>query len=278
MLNEWTEKIARALEEIKRKKPLVHHITNYVTANGCANVTLAIGASPVMADAPEEVRDIVSISSALVLNIGTLHARTVESMIAAGQEANALQLPVVFDPVGAGASAYRSAAAMRILDEVKCSVVRGNISEIGFIVGAGTGAKGVDAAEADMAGSTGRARSVAVAAAKKLDCTVAVTGPVDVISGGGRTLSIENGTALLAGVTGTGCMCTSLVGAFCGATSDYLAAAAGGVLAMGVAGELAEMKSGDRGTGSFYTGILDAISVLDGEEIGRRARIYEDGI
>jgi hydroxyethylthiazole kinase len=267
--------IGCALEEIRRKKPLVHHITNYVTANGCANITLAIGASPVMADELEEVHDIVSISSALVLNIGTLNQRIMESIIAAGKKANSLGIPVVFDPVGAGASAYRNRSALRLMEEVKLSVVRGNVSEIGFIAGAGGMAKGVDASEDDTAAGNEARSLLAKSAAKILGCVAAITGPVDVISDGSRTIYIENGTKLLSGVTGTGCMCTSLIGAYLGAAADYLTAAAGGVLSMGIAGELAEMNADGKGCGAFQMGILDAIGNLNAEEIKRRAKIYE---
>lgn len=276
MKNEFTVKIGLALGKVRRKKPLIHHITNYVTAGDCANITLAIGASPIMADDIGEVEDMVSISSALVLNMGTLTQRTVESMIAAGKKANSLKIPVVFDPVGAGASAYRNRTAFNLLEEVQCSVIRGNISEIGFIAGMGSAAKGVDAAEDDIEKSSEAGSSIARNAAKKLRCVAAVTGPVDVISDGSRAVYIQNGTKLLSGVTGTGCMCTSLIGAYCGVTADYLIAAAGGLLSMGIAGELASQNAGGRGYGSFHIGIIDAIGNLSAEEINRRAKIYEE--
>lgn len=275
MKNDLIAEIVRSLEKVRRKKPLIHHITNYVTANGCANITLAVGASPIMADDIEEAEDIVSISSALVLNIGTLNERTVESIIAAGKKANFLKIPVVFDPVGAGASPYRNRTTQRLLDEVQLSVIRGNISEIGFIAGAGGTAKGVDASEDDIAAGSEAGSVIAKAAAKKLGCIVAVTGPMDVITDGSRVIFIRNGTKLLSCVTGTGCMCTSLVGAYCGAASDYLAAAAGGVLTMGIAGEIAAEYSGG-GYGAFQIGVIDAVSVLNAEEINRRAKIYEE--
>jgi hydroxyethylthiazole kinase len=275
MKEELITQIGQTLEELRRKKPLVHHITNYVTVNDCANVVLAIGASPVMADDIGEVEDIASIASALVLNIGTLNQRTAEAMLAAGKKANALNIPVIFDPVGAGASGLRNRTAERLLDEVRISVLRGNISEIRFAAGLQAATKGVDASESDLAGGPEAGRVIAEKAARKFGCVAAITGATDIVSDGGRTVAIENGTRLLSDVTGTGCMCTSLVGAFCGASADYLVAAAGGVLSMGIAGELASEAAGGKGNGSFHIAIIDAVGRLSAETIAGRARIHE---
>ena len=263
------------LEEVHRKKPLIHHITNYVTVNDCANIVLAIGASPIMADDIEEVETITSISSALVLNIGTLNRRTIESMLAAGKKANALNIPVILDPVGAGASELRNRTTEKLLKEIKISVLRGNMSEIRFVAGLEADTKGVDASDADLVRGTETGRAVAEKVAKKLGCVTAITGATDIVSDGVRTILIENGTKLLSNVTGTGCMCTSLVGAFCGVADDTLMAAAGAILSLGIAGELAAARAGDKGNGSFHLAIIDAVSKLTAETLTGRAKIQE---
>lgn len=275
MENKIVFEVEKLLEEVKSKKPLIHNITNYVTVNDCANILLAIGASPIMADDIKEAADITKISSALVINIGTLNERTIESMIASGKKANELNIPVVFDPVGAGASDFRNATAKRIIDEVKISVLRGNMSEIKFIAGFKSDTKGVDASEADIKISNIEGINVARSLANKLNCTIAITGEIDIISDGRRTVTIENGTKMLSNVTGTGCMTTALVGAYCGAGKDYFISALSGVMSMGIAGEVAYEKSGEIGTGSFHVGIIDAISNLNSKIIKDMAKIKE---
>ena len=275
MGKDFVTQIGQTLKELRLKKPLIHHITNYVTVNDCANIVLAIGASPIMADDIEEAADITAISSALVLNIGTLNHRTIESMIAAGKKANTLNIPVVLDPVGAGASELRNVTTERLLEEVKISVLRGNMSEIRFIAGLKATTKGVDASETDLKSGLEIGRTIAENLAKKLGCVTAITGATDIVSNGSRTIYIENGTKLLSNVTGTGCMCTSLIGAFCGAAGDYMIAAAGGIISMGIAGELAAESAGDKGNGSFHTAIFDGISKLSEEVISGRAKIHE---
>lgn len=264
---------AELLVSLRSNKPLVHNITNYVTVNDCANVILAIGASPIMADDIGEAAEITAISSALVINIGTLNQRTVESMLAAGKKANELGIPVVFDPVGAGASRLRNETTRTILSEVKVSVVRGNMSEISFIAGLNANTKGVDAAEEDIA--SGDAVQAAIAVAKKLGCVASVTGATDIITDGKKIAAVSNGHKMLSDVTGTGCMTTALVGSFCGAGRDAFVAAVAGIAAMGIAGEIAYESAGGKGTGSFHTAIIDAISRLDGKIISERARINE---
>ena len=267
--------IVENLRAVREKKPLIHHITNYVTVNDCANIVLAIGASPIMADDIDEVEAITAISSALVLNIGTLNSRIVASMLAAGKKANELNIPVILDPVGAGASELRNRTTERLLKEVNITVVRGNMSEIRFVAGLGATTKGVDASEADQKSEKEIGRSIAEKVAKQFGCVTAITGATDIVSDGRRTIYIENGTNLLSNVTGTGCMCTSLVGAFCGAATDSLIAATGGILSMGIAGELAAESAGDKGNGSFHVAIFDEISKLNAETLARRAKIHE---
>ena len=253
------------LEELRKKKPLIHHITNYVTVNDCANITLAIGASPIMADAIEEAEAIVSISSALVLNIGTLNCRTVESMLSAGKKANQCGIPVIFDPVGAGASEFRNETTRRILQEVNVSVLRGNISEIRFVAGLSSNTKGVDAAETDASDD---ALNIARKLAGEQACIVAITGATDVVSDGLNAVIIKNGHQSMSNITGTGCMCTSLIGSFCAAAPEkMLYSTAAAILCMGIAGELAYDRAGELGNSSLRLAIIDAVSRMDAKAV-----------
>ena len=267
--------IAALNTQVRQQKPLIHHLTNYVTVNDCANIVLAIGASPIMADDIAEAADITRISSALVLNIGTLNTRTVSSMLASGKAANEAGIPVVLDPVGAGASALRNETTQMLIDEVKLSVLRGNLSEIRFISGLASNTKGVDAAEEDMRDGLESSVQMAKALAQKLQCTVAITGAVDIVTDGARVALIHNGHAKLSSITGTGCMCSSLVGAYCGAGSDAFVAAAAGIASMGIAGEIAYERAGQIGNGSYHMAILDAISQLDADALRARGKIDE---
>lgn len=263
------------LTNLREKKPLVHHITNYVTVNDCANITLAIGASPVMADDIGEAADIAAIAGAVVLNMGTLNERTIPSMIAAGKSANAKGIPVVFDPVGAGASKLRNDTAASIISEVKLAVIRGNISEIRFIAGLQSQTKGVDASDSDIAGADS-AGQTAKELAQKLDCIVVVSGAVDAVSDGKKVILIENGHPMLGNLTGTGCMCSSLIGSFCGANpNDPFASAATAMICMGIAGEQAFEKAGQLGNGSFRAALHDAISKMNSQTIEKLARCNE---
>ncbi|QAT49372.1 hydroxyethylthiazole kinase [Caproiciproducens sp. NJN-50] len=271
-MNQITKDAAEVLSEVRRKSPLVHNITNYVTVNDCANALLAFGASPIMADDIGEAADIASISSALVLNIGTLNRRTVESMLAAGAKANELGIPVVLDPVGAGASALRNRAVRELLKRIRMTVLRGNLSELSFLAGIRSATKGVDASEAD---SGNDAVSVAVSVAEQYGCAAAVTGAVDVLSDGERTVKIRNGHPMLSSVTGTGCMTSALAGACAAVSHDPLAAAAAAVAAMGIAGELAYEAAGSAGTGGFHIAVIDALSRLDPALFEKRAKLDE---
>lgn len=261
--------IAGALAAIKAKRPLIHHLTNYVTANDSANITLAVGASPVMASDPSEAVDMAAHAAALVLNIGTLSAAAVDTMVAAGKRAAELGIPVVFDPVGAGATPARTAAAHRIVREVPLAVLRGNAAEIRTVAGLDAGIKGVDA----VGGETG-GEAVACGLSRKLGCVVAISGRVDIIAGGGRVGRIANGHPWLANVTGTGCMATSLIGCCCGATADPFVAAAGGLAYMGIAGELAygSLGLGD-GIGTFRARLFDAVFAMTADTVLRHGKI-----
>ena len=246
-------KIAQLLSEVKTKKPLVHQITNYVTVNDCANAVLALGGSPVMADAESEVAEMVAIASSLVINIGTLNERTVNAMLLAGQRANELGIPVVLDPVGVGATSYRTKTAERLINDLQLAILRGNISEIKMLAGVSSKTRGVDATEDSQGGL-----EIAKRLAHELNCTIAITGAQDIISDGLRTGVISNGHPLLAKVTGTGCMATALVGCFAGVSKDYYLAASAGIITMGLAGEKAFAQSA-AGIGSFRVGLLDVI-------------------
>lgn len=270
------QKVVELLNRLKNKKPLIHNITNYVTVNDCANILLAIGASPIMADDLKESADITSIASALVINIGTLNERTIESMIASGKKANELNIPVVLDPVGAGASSFRNETTKRILEEIKISVLRGNMSEIKFIAGLESETKGVDASESDLKSDSDEGVRVAKSLAKRFNCTVAITGVFDIVSDGEKSVTIENGTKMLSNVTGTGCMTTALVGGYLGACEtkeDLFIAAISGIVSMGICGEIAEERAGNIGLGSFHMAIIDAVSNLDEENLLNRSKI-----
>lgn len=266
------DRAAFLLGRLKEKKPLVHSITNYVTANDCANALLAIGASPIMADDPEEAGEIASSASSLVLNMGTPSGRKLEAMIEAGKSANEKGIPVILDPVGAGASRLRQDMALRITREIKISILRGNLSEISWVAGLHSREKGVDVSETDRRIDKEQA---AKAASQRLGCITAVTGTEDVVTDGRSVIYIRNGHPALSKVTGTGCMTSALIGAFAGVGEDFFAAAAAGVGTMGIAGEIAFEKAGSLGYGSFHMALLDAVGSLDEKTIRERAKFEE---
>lgn len=269
--------ISNIFDGIKRSKPIVHHITNYVTANDCANIVLAIGASPVMADDPEEVEEIVSLSQALVLNLGTLSKRTAESMLMAGKKANELGIPVILDPVGAGAASYRTRTAETIIQNIRLAVIRGNMSEIKAIAGLGSSTRGVDASEHDINTSNDLlyAKNISKTLSEKLGCVVAITGTTDIVSDGRKTVYIRNGDKMFSSITGAGCMCTSLIGAFCAVCGNYLATASAGILALCVSGEKAieKLTHTEFGSGSFRAFLIDSVFGLIGKDFTERGKI-----
>lgn len=253
------------LRAVREGKPLVHQITNYVVMNETANATLALGALPVMAHAREEVAEMVRLAGALVLNIGTLSPHWVEAMLIAGAAANEAGVPVVLDPVGVGATAYRTETAKRILDQVDVSVLRGNAGEVATLVGVEAEVRGV---ESIAAGDD--AASIARAAATTLGVVASVTGPVDHVSDGERVAAIANGHPLLAAVTGTGCMSSAITGCFLAVAEPFDAAVAA-LVAFGAAGEDAAREA--KGPGSFHVGLYDALAALDPETLDGRARV-----
>ena len=258
-------KTAENLRKIRAGKPLVHNITNFVVMNYTANVLLAIGASPVMAHATGEVEEMVGLAESLVLNIGTLTDRWVEAMVLAGRRATVLGRPIILDPVGAGATALRTAAARRILAETRVSVVRGNASEVLSLGDGAAAGRGVDAVHA-----VDEAVEVAARLATSLQTTLAVTGKVDLVTDGRDTVRIANGHPLMTAVTGTGCSATAIIGAFLAVDPDPLSAAATGLACFSIAGEMAGEKA--VGPGSFMINLLDALYTLRPEEAAERSR------
>ena len=255
------------LRRLREEKPLVHQITNYVVMNETANATLALGALPVMAHAPEEVEEMVALAGALVLNIGTLSSHWVDAMLLAGRAASAREIPIVLDPVGAGATSFRTETARRILDETDITVLRGNAGEVATLVGVEAEVRGVESI-----GAGEDASELARRAGKTLGVIAAVTGPADHVSNGQTVLSVSNGDAMLATVTGTGCMSSALTGCFLAVKPDQpLEATAEALAAFGVAGEDAAREA--NGPGSFHVGLYDALAALDPETLDDRARI-----
>jgi hydroxyethylthiazole kinase len=255
-----------SLVAIRERKPLVHQITNYVVMNETANATLALGALPVMAHAPEEVEEMVGLAGALVLNIGTLSSQWIEAMLAAGWAANQRGVPVVLDPVGAGATAYRTDTARRILEEVDVAVLRGNAGEIATLVGVAAEVRGV---ESTAVGA--EPAELALEAARSLGIVASVTGPVDHVSDGERVVAVANGDPMLATITGTGCMSSAMTGCFLAVAGSPLEAAVEALVAFGVAGEDAAV--GARGPGSFHVNLYDALAALDPGTLDARAKV-----
>ena len=265
------------LEKVRRAAPLIHCITNYVTVNDVANVLLAIGARPVMADDAEEAEEITALAAGLCLNIGTLNARTIPSMLMAGKRARDLGHPVVLDPVGAGASVLRTETALRLLDEVQPTLVRGNISEIRTLaVGTGT-TSGVDANAADAVTEANLAASADFLRAfvARTGAIIAVTGAIDLVTDGSSCYVVRNGRAEMGRVTGTGCQLSALLAAALAAAPDEpLAAVVESVALMGVAGELAWARMGEHdGNAVYRTRIIDSIYRMTDEELSAHSRI-----
>jgi hydroxyethylthiazole kinase len=259
-------RVAEALDRLRASRPLVHHITNFVVMNDTANVTLLIGGSPVMAHAPEEVEQMVSMAGSLVLNPGTLQREWNEAMLLAGRRARDTSLPVVLDPVGAGATDFRTRTNQMLLDEVRPTIVRGNGGEIGALVGAGGEVKGVDSV-----GTLDEPEQVAQRAAREWGSVVAITGRRDLVSDGERTIAIGNGHEWLTTLTGTGCMATAMVGAFAAVEPDACLATTAGLAAFGVAAELAAARSA--GPGSFKTALFDELYTLSAQRLAEAASV-----
>jgi hydroxyethylthiazole kinase len=261
------------LTKVRTLRPLVHHITNFVTAGDCANMTLAIGALPVMTSASSEVEEMVRGAQALVLNIGTLTEEQVQAMIRAGRVANTIGIPVILDPVGAGATTVRTEAAMQLLHELKISVVKGNSAEIAVLAGKGGIMRGVESA-----GQVENASEAAAILSNRYKVVAAVSGKTDIITDGKRLAYVDNGHPMMTTITGTGCMLSSVVGSFCGVEQDCFEASVAAFACYGLAGELAAARSDVRGPGSFKTAFFDEIYDLTEEKIRQGARIRPSNV
>lgn len=263
-------KVARILGEIRTQSPLVHNITNYVVMNSTANALLAVGASPIMAHAIEEMEDMVAISSVLVINIGTLSKNWIDAMVVAGKLAKAKGIPVVFDPVGAGASKFRTDTCMRIIRECSPDIIRGNASEIMALVDSSVQTKGVDSNN-----SSNDAIENATLLSKALNNTVVISGQTDYIISGDNLYEIHNGNEMMSHVTGMGCTATAIVGAFAAVEKDYFLASIAAMAVMGVAGELTANVA--VGPGSFQMNFLDRLYSISKEDIMKNIRFNPHG-
>lgn len=260
----------RLIEKVRECNPLIHNMTNIVVTNFTANGLLALGASPVMAYAKEEVAEMASVAGALILNMGTPRQDEVEAMIIAGQSANTHEVPVLFDPVGAGATAYRKEVAATILQSVGVSILRGNAAEIASLVGETWGAKGVD-----VGNGSGDVIAIARKAAKEFHTVVVITGEEDIVTDGERIYIIRNGHSILTKVTGTGCLLTSVIGAFAAVEKDYVKAAAAALAFYGVAAELAANITGEQGPGSFQIEFLNKLANVTAAEVDQHGKMEE---
>ena len=263
--------ISGILARVRERKPLVHHITNWVTIYECAAITRAVGALPVMAHAEEESAEMAGISGALVLNIGTLTPQIVSSMVSAGRMANAKGVPVILDGVGVGATKLRTEKAKEIMGKVKLAVIKGNRSEIGTLAGAKAETKGVEAVSVE-----GDLDAIAKKLAKASGAAVAITGKRDIVAGpSGEVYYIDNGHEMMGRVVGTGCMAASMIGAFCAVEKDPAKAAAAALSCFGVAGELAAKKA--RAPMAYKAALIDAVYALAEGDVRKMARVVLDG-
>jgi hydroxyethylthiazole kinase len=263
MLN---QQLSDAFISLRDKHPLVHHITNYVTVNDCANITLCIGGAPVMADAPEEVAEMVSMAGSLVLNIGTLNERQVESMLLAGKTANECGIPIILDPVGAGATRYRTETAHRLMDRLDISIIKGNAGEIGVLAGSGGIVRGVDSG-----GVEGDPQVITSGLARSSGSVIVMSGATDIVSDGNRTFMVDNGHELMGKLSGTGCMATSIVAAFAAVTKDLATGSVAALAAFGIAGENAAIKASS--PFSFKVALFDETASLTPEGLAQRSKV-----
>jgi len=265
-MEQLNDMAAHNLNTVREKKPLIHNITNFVVMNYTANALLAMGASPVMAHAQNEVEDMVSLAGALVLNIGTLTDDWIDSMIKAGKKASENGTPIILDPVGSGATALRTDSAKKIIDQTRISVIRGNASEILSLRRAESKTKGVDSIH-----SVEEAAKAATVLAQELNTTLAITGPVDLVTDGKRVIRVANGHPLMGYVTGTGCTATVTIGAFLAVDTDPVSATATALAYFGLAGEVAAQSAS--APGSFMIQMIDALYSITPEELKKGCKI-----
>ena len=260
------QQLSEAFVTLRNERPLVHHITNYVTVNDCANITLCIGAAPVMADAPEEVAEMVSMSGSLVLNIGTLNDRQVESMLMAGRKANDRGIPVVLDPVGVGATRYRTETAHRLMDQLDVAIIKGNAGEISVMAGAGGIVRGVDSG-----GANGDPLVIVRELAISSGSVVIMSGGTDIVSDGNRTYLVDNGHEMMGKISGTGCMATSIVAAFAAISKDLTIGAVAALACFGIAGENASGKAAC--PYSYKVALFDETYSLTPDVVAKRSKV-----
>ena len=257
------------LTDLRKKHPIVHCITNHVTANDCANLLLACGASPVMADCPVESAEVTSKSHALVLNLGTPRPDTLDAMLLSGKKANRHDIPVIFDPVGVGASKFRREAARQLLHRIHFAAIRGNFSEIRYLAGLGGQFTGVDSLPEDEQTALACARELAV----QLDTKIIVSGTVDVMTDGREAFLCRNGSPILRQITGAGCMLTALTGAFL-AVEDSLRYCAAAVCMMGLAGEIAASRmTALDGNATCRNCLIDAVYRMSAKKLKEGAKL-----
>jgi hydroxyethylthiazole kinase len=256
----WTD-----ILKIRKEAPLVHNITNYVVMNTTANALLALGASPVMAHAINEAEEMAGIARALVLNIGTLSDAWIEAMLIAGKAAKKKGIPVILDPVGSGATRYRTTTALRILNETAPSIVRGNASEIASLAGDISSTKGVDSTR-----SSESTVDLAIALSKKYNCAVSLSGATDMIADGDSLVRIHNGHPMMTRVTGLGCTASAITGAFAAVNPSRQLAAAHAMALLGIAGEMAAERT--KAPGSLQTALIDMLYLINEKDIRKRLR------
>jgi hydroxyethylthiazole kinase len=260
------------ISRVESINPLVHHITNYVTAADCANTVLALGASPVMADAKEEVEAMVAMASALVINLGTLNPNGLESMVLAGKKANQLKIPIILDAVGVGATDFRTLEARKLLDTLRFACIKGNASEILSLFGYDLKTKGVDTIDCSQYDLL----SIACQMAKRYSAVVCITGKIDRISDGNKSYELFNGHEKLSKICGSGCMTTSIIGTFLGAEIPALEACLTGVSLMAMAGECAGEESiNSQGLASYKVSLMDHLSRMNGQIFNHKLKIKE---
>ncbi len=264
------DKIEEGLNNLRDKKPLIHHLTNHVVMSDCANITLHIGGAPVMTLAPQETEDMVSVADALVLNIGTLTEEYVSEMIYASKAAQKQNIPVLLDPVGAGATPMRTEAANRILREGGVDIIKGNAGEVSVLAGVEATVRGVDSINSSM-----EAVEVARKLAHVYQSVVAITGETDWVADKERVFKVANGDKMLSSLVGTGCMLDSITASFAAVMEDKLLAALAALVSMGVAAELAVFEREGQGPASFKNALFDEIYALDGAKIRKYASIEE---
>lgn len=262
------ETICSDIKAIRAKRPLVHSITNLVVMNETANAALCLGALPIMAHAIEEVEEMVSSASALVLNIGTLSAEWVDAMELAGKAANKANVPVILDPVGAGATIFRTDSTKRLMDNVKVSILRGNAAEISTVAGIKAEIRGVESISANNSSNEETARLLA----KRYGCTVAITGPIDIVSDGINGASVSNGHPMMGNVVGTGCMSDVIIASFAGVQQNSFQAAVDGLVTFGIAGEMAAIEAPNK-PGTFHVELYNALYIIEDSIIQSRAKV-----